>query len=157
MPRQSAEARAAAALTAGGGAPRPPKHLSKEAAAVWREIAESKPADWFDPGACVLLENYCELTCQARAVAAKLAKLRRASSWEESKAFERRLAWITVTLSTVATKLRLSVQALVERQSRKILERGQAPITSKPKADRLIGGEAVYGQPQAAGRATKPN
>jgi hypothetical protein len=146
--RQSAEARAAATFRAGAASPAPPKHLSRDARAVWIAIAASKPADWFDAGAQPLLESYCELTVQARAIAKKLARLRKGSSWEESKAFERRLEWLSLTLSTLGTKLRLTVQAQIDRRSGRIGERGATPIRRRSKAaDRLLGGQAVWGKP----------
>lgn len=77
MPRQSAEARAAGAFQAGGAPPPPPKHLSKEAAAVWRDIVASKPLDWFDAGAQILLEAYCESAVHHRALTRKITALRR--------------------------------------------------------------------------------
>ena len=79
MPRASAEAKSAAAFRAGGRAPEPPPHLTKEAADVWREIAASKPSDWFDPGACVLLEDFCNATIHARAISRKVERMRKLS------------------------------------------------------------------------------
>lgn len=37
---------------------RPPSRLPKEAAAVWRAVVSSKPADWFRADTAVLLEQY---------------------------------------------------------------------------------------------------
>jgi phage terminase small subunit len=51
MPRQSAEARSAAAFRQGGKHPVPPKHLSDDAKALWREMVEDRPVDYFRPGA----------------------------------------------------------------------------------------------------------
>jgi phage terminase small subunit len=68
MPRISAEARSAAAHRAGGKPPPPPAHLPADAAAVWKEIAASKPPDWFDPGSLGLLENYRRVTVHLRIV-----------------------------------------------------------------------------------------
>lgn len=141
MARQSAESRSAAGFRAGSAPPAPPKHLSKAAAAVWVEIAASKPADWFDPGARILLETYCETAVHARCISKKLERLRKSGAWEEAKSWEKRMALMSTTLTTLATKLRLSVQALVERHSRKIVERGQ--VGEKP--DTLLGGTAVWG------------
>lgn len=143
MARQSAESRSAAALRAGSAPPAAPKHLSKAAAAVWTEIAASKPADFFDAGARVLLENYCEGAVHMRAIAKKLAGYRKAGAWEEAKAWEKRLNLISAMLTTLATKLRLSVQAVVDRHSRGLLERGAGHGKKQP--DTLLGGQAVWG------------
>ena len=141
MPRISAEARAAAALRAGGTPPTPPAHLGKDAKAVWIKIAASKPADWFDDGAQVLLERYCETTVQARRIAKRLEALMKAGAWKDAKEFEKRLVLMSQAQTTLATKLRLSVQAIMDRRSGKVGERGVK--ASEP--DRLLGGQAVWG------------
>jgi hypothetical protein len=124
MARQSAEARSAAAFRA-GGTPRPaPPHLSKPAAELWAAITASKPADWFDAGSAVLLESYCELAVQGRALARHLARLRAADAWPEAAGVERRFAALSARLTTLASKLRLSVQSVVAVQARKLAERG---------------------------------
>ena len=86
-----------------------------------------------------------------RAIAKKLAGYRRAAAWEESRAWEKRFNLICTTLTTLATKLRLSIQALVDRRSRSLLEGGQQP--DGRKFDPLLGGQAIWG----AGRRTKAN
>lgn len=156
MPRQSAEARAAGAFQAGGAPPPPPKHLSKEAAAVWRDIVASKPLDWFDAGAQILLEAYCESAVHHRALTRKITALRRgrgAENWEKLKPLEKRAASARRDLATLATKLRLSVQANVDRHSRMLAERGNVPEKPEKSArSTLLGGEAVWGRDGA-----KPN
>jgi hypothetical protein len=109
---------------------------------VWREIVASKSVDWFDAGSRILLEAYCETAVHARAIAKRLDRLRKAGAWGEAKPWERRYAQMSGTLTTLATKLRLSVQALVDRRSRGILERGPGEKASR---DRLLGGAAVWG------------
>jgi phage terminase small subunit len=69
MPRQSAEARSAAVWREGGEHPKPPKHLSTAAKAVWREIVDCRPVDFFQPGALHLLEQLCVMVVAARGVA----------------------------------------------------------------------------------------
>lgn len=142
MPRQSADARAAATFVAGAAPPEPPKYLSKDAVLEWKKIAASKPADWFDAGAQVLLGTFCESTVHAHALAKKIAALRKKGGWDELKTWEKRLALVQRSLATLATKLRLSVQANVEWHSRKLGERGQQ---QNAKPNRLLGGEAVWG------------
>lgn len=142
MPRISAEARGAAAFRAGGAVPEPPKALSKESAAVWREIAASKPTDWFDAGSLVLLEDYCNAVVHARHIEERMQVLRKAEAWSELSDWEKRAALATTRLTGLATKLRLSVQAAVEWHSRKIGEKGQKDTAG----DTLIGGKAVWGE-----------
>lgn len=153
MPRQSAESKSASGFRAGSAPPEPPKHLSKEAAVVWTTVAVSKPADWFDAGAQLMLETLCETVVHGRAVAKKLNAFRKAGAWDECKAYEKRLALMSQTISTLSTKLRLSVQAIVDRHSRKLGERGQgAQAGGVP--DTLLGGRAVWGDDV---KGAKPN
>lgn len=152
MSRQSAESRAAASLRSGGAPPPPPKHLSKAEAAVWVEIAASKPPDFFDAGARPLLERYCIATIHARALDRRISKLIKAAAWKEIQEWEKRRALVDTTMATLATKLRLSIQALVDRRSRGLLEGGQQGDGNKP--DPLLGGRAVWGE---GGKPAKPN
>lgn len=124
---------------------------------MWREIVSERAIDWFDAGSLVLLENYCELTVEGRRTAKELVRARKQRAAADTvREIVKRQSLISLTLSTLGTKLRLTVQALVERQSRKLLERGQAPVTRKAKVDRLLGGDAVWGAgAKAAG--SKPN
>ena len=154
MSRQSAEARAAATLRAGGSPPEPPKRLSKAEAVVWIEIAASKPADFFDAGARPLLERYCVAIVHGHALDRRIKRLVKAGAWKEIQEWERRRALVDTSLATLSTKLRLSIQALIDRRSRSILEAGQRPLAKEP--DPLLGGRAVWGDKAAKGQP-KPN
>jgi hypothetical protein len=66
MPRRSAEDVAGALWRAGSLPPKPPAHLSRQAKAIWREIAGSRPADYFRAGNLVLLEQLCGTTAELR-------------------------------------------------------------------------------------------
>jgi hypothetical protein len=147
MPRISADARSLAAFRAGAAPPSPPQHLSRPAAAVWREIASSRPPDYFDAGNFPLLELYCETTAHSRELAKKLERFRRANAWGEAKGWERRYALLAAVLVSVGTKLRLTVQSAVSIRSGKLQERGQTGDRHDP--DRLLGGDAL--------RPRKPN
>lgn len=151
MPRQSAEDRAAAAFRAGGAPPEPPTHLDQAAAKLWREIVSSKPADFFDPGACVLLEHFCTLAVDARDVTTSLAQSRRNKA-KDMRVWEKRLVFISKALASLATKLRLSVQARLEWHNRRIQERVEAPGADADGSDsnRLLGGSAVWGKKDKA-------
>ena len=144
MPRISAEARSAAAMRAGGAPPEPPAGMTAAAGAVWRRIAASRPPDYFDDGAQVLLESLCNEVVHERRLVKQLEKLIKAGAWKDAKDFEKRLALSRQTKSTLCTKLRLSIQAVVDRHSRKLAERG-LPTTEAPAASRLLGGAAVWG------------
>ncbi len=72
MPRKSAEERAGAVWRAGGALPPPPKHLAREARAVWRETVRSRPADFFPTGVLPLLEDFCVAVVVMRKVAVSI-------------------------------------------------------------------------------------
>jgi phage terminase small subunit len=102
MPRISPEARSAAAFLTGGKPPEPPKHLDIAAAAIWREIVASKPVDWFDAGAQVLLENYCSSAAHARVLYRRLLRAHRAGDGDEARSLERRLLAFTRSMAALA-------------------------------------------------------
>ncbi len=120
MPRQSAEDRAAAAWRAGGKRPEPPKHLSRKAKAMWREIVASRPPDYFGPGAAHLLESFVVAVLAART----LAEVVEADPRDEAAAKEwRDFAKVEATL---ATKLRLAVSSAIRPHAGALTERGGA-------------------------------
>jgi hypothetical protein len=137
MPRISAEARSAAAYRAGSRPPAPPKSLKPAVARIWREIAAAKPADWFDGATLRLLRRYCRTLGQAEAVADELDAV--AVSSDAARILERRLVALNASCTTMATKLRLTVQSTVDWHDRKNSERGLGEVA----ADSLIGGGAV--------------
>jgi hypothetical protein len=101
-----------------------PKHLGKAAAELWRQIVASKPADWFDAGSGSLLEVYVSLVIQSRAVERRLVKLHEAECWNELPPVEKRAVALGKAITAMAARLRLTVQAVVERKSRQLEERG---------------------------------
>ena len=129
MPRQSAEDRAAAAWRAGGEGPKPPKCLSRQAKAVWREIVRSRPPDYFGPGSTQLLEAFVVASLAVRELAPKIAA--DPGDKDLAEAFRRHSA----VMATMATKLRLAVSSAVTPHSGKLNERGGV-------RDPLIGGSA---------------
>ena len=135
MPRLSAEARAAAGFRSGGHRP-PPKHLSAAAKAHWRAIVADKPLDWFDAGNRGLLSLYCTLLAYCDRLDPLVAEGDVAAVKEYRKT--------SATLTTLATKLRFSVQSCVRRDSGKLSERGTG-LSPHLGGDvlRLIGGRAV--------------
>ena len=120
MPRLSAEDRAAAAWRAGGAGPKPPKHLGRQARAMWRQIVASRPADYFAPGATQLLESFVVASVAARELAPKIAA--NPGDKDLAEALRRHSA----VMATMATKLRLAVSSAIKPHSGKLTERGGA-------------------------------
>jgi phage terminase small subunit len=63
--------------------PKPPKHLSKEAAREWIEIVATYPPDRFPRATWAMLEGYCVHAVQARKIAAMLDKVTEETSVRE--------------------------------------------------------------------------
>lgn len=138
MPRASAEGRAAAAYRAGGKRPAPPAWLNAEAKTHWRRIVAEKPLGWFDAGSLPLLAQYCATLVRARELAERLEAL--PADKKGAQALEVRLMGVNGSCLSLATKLRLSVQAAVDRRSRMLDEEGPG---EEPASDPLLGGKVV--------------
>jgi phage terminase small subunit len=109
MPRKSPEEKAAAYWRQGRN-PRPaPKHLSTEAAKLWRDIVASRPPDLFSPGNYELLAQYCELSVLQEGY---LAMLREDP---QSPEYQATVCRVASTLCQLATKLRLALTSIDKR------------------------------------------
>lgn len=145
MPRISAEARAASPVAGSCATVPPPTAMTREAKAIWRSIIREKPADWWNSAALELLAQFCEMSVTQTMLVAKrraIDSLQFESVEAEFEAqklaisLEKRCHKYAATLSTLATKLRLSVQAGVDRKSGLIDEAGASSSS-------LLGGNAV--------------
>ena len=130
MPRLSADARAAAAFRTGGHRP-PPRGLCPRARAIWRAIVLERPVDWFDAGSAPLLRIYVVLAAYAEQLEVRLVAGDRRALGE--------LVRTSRTMTTLAVKLRLSVQSTVRRDAGMLDER--LPVPAGPLS-RLLGGRA---------------
>ena len=111
MARKSAASLSVARPADIGGAPSPPADLGDAERAMWREIVDSKPSDWFGPDSLPVLKEYVRaaVTCDqlARIVGQAMdgddgLKLKSALDMRDKEA--RRAA-------SLATKLRLTQQS----------------------------------------------
>jgi phage terminase small subunit len=126
MPRLTPVARAAEAWKT-VVKPKPPRHLSPAAKAVWKTIVGDRRGDWFRPSNLHLLEQLCETIVAQRAA---LAELRKSPTDKELVQTVGKLGSLTMGLSR---QLRITVQADVDRRSRKADEQ-------EPQASPLLGG-----------------
>ena len=137
MPRKSAEEIAAARFRGNptGQHPQPPKGMPEPAAAIWREIVETRAVDYFKPGSLHLLEQFCRLVVVQRYNLDML---------ETNPGSSRHLDIVTrasTALTTLATKLRLSIQSSVGQNTP---ERGTGRLEeTPPKSDSLLGGHML--------------
>jgi phage terminase small subunit len=66
--RESLESAAVIRPAAFAERPEPPEYFNEYAAQTWRDVARSKPGDWFDGGNILLLESYCQHCHQAHTI-----------------------------------------------------------------------------------------
>ena len=139
MPRKSAEAIAAARFLASpsGRHPSPPADMPEAAKRVWKDIVECRPVDFFRGGSLQLLEQFCRQTVIARQMTAAV----------EADPTDRdavgSMTKVSASLTTLATKLRLSIQA---ENGRHGLDRAEGKLNeAAPKASSLLGGHAMPG------------
>jgi phage terminase small subunit len=139
MGRKSPEARGAERFRAGGSPAKVPRGFSQEAAEIWRGIVNGKPVDWFDKSSLQLLGLYC----RALVLADKLsASLDNANSLLAGDAPERevRLVKLTGSITTMASKLRLTPQASIDRKSGMTTETGDGAEDDNA----LLGGDPAW-------------
>jgi hypothetical protein len=137
VPRLSAEARAAELFRTGTAPPPPPGNLNPEAAQLWKQIAASKPPSWWEAGNLRLLQRYCRLAITAERWHDALDRVQPTS--KGAGKLLREVATANASLSLLASKLRISVQAQIDRRSGRITERG----AGMDFEDGIIGGAAI--------------
>jgi hypothetical protein len=105
----------------------------------------AKPLGWFDAGSLPLLAAYCATLARLRDLHTLLA----ATPVDARGAahMEQRIMGLTASAVALATKLRLTVQAAVRRDSAMLAERGPG---EEAASDPLLGGKVVALRP--AGR-----
>jgi phage terminase small subunit len=124
IPRISAEARSAAHWREGGEHPKPPSYLSKRAKAVWREIVEERPVDYFRSGARELLAQYCAMA------AVQENNIRAMEEDPLNPEFQRLVRDMANSLNMTAAKLRLSIQSALRTDRANWTRRRRRPRVS---------------------------
>lgn len=94
--------------------PAPPLELTPEQCEVWKEIASSMPADWFDRATFALLKQYCRHEIESRRIAQLIdQEVSRAEDFDPER-YDKLLSMQkreSDVLSTLATKMRLAQQS----------------------------------------------
>jgi len=136
MPRRTAEAISGALFRARQGRPPdPPKSLDAEAAKVWRQLAASRPSDWFDSAGEVLLARLSRTVVHAEKLHDQLDVTE--IDTPASGQLLRRVAAINASIVSMMTRLRLTPQSTISwDQTGRKNERGT-------ERDPLIGGFAT--------------
>lgn len=110
MARRSRESLTIVPPSSPSGPPLPPARMPAAEAALWREVVESKPADWFGPDNLPLLVEYIRATVTSDSLARKIEAAMEGSPGAlklllDMRDKEARRA------SILATKLRLTQQS----------------------------------------------
>jgi hypothetical protein len=131
VPRISSEARSAATWrVVSDDRLEPPSYLSREAKALWREVVESRPADYFRPGSSYLLEGFVETVATQRCALKELARARRVADPDRLMQAVKAVRELTAMMNSTAIKLRVSVQTEVARKSGTLDEK--VPVAEDP-------------------------
>jgi hypothetical protein len=137
MPRLSPEARSASLYRATiRPAPPAPKSFDAETSELWRQIIGSKPRDWWLPGNLRLLRRYVRLCQTVERWEAALETLQPGT--REATRVLKEVVSCNASLSLLASKLRLSITAEIDRKSGRLTEAG-ARVFDDP----LLGGVGV--------------
>jgi hypothetical protein len=102
--------------------PDAPEYLSDKAKSLWKDIVSCKPPDWFDEGNLPLLGQYCDLVTTAEKLSAQREAL--PVMHRETVRLRRQHLATVLAATTVAVKLRLTVQNTVDRKSGLLTEAG---------------------------------
>jgi phage terminase small subunit len=133
MPRRTAESRSAAYLRSGSKPPAAPDSLSPEAKRIWKKIANTRPHDFFDAAAQVLLAQFCELSATQ---ASNFGMLRRAPTREQ---WQRQARQMQAVLNSCAVKLRLAPSSVLSKK-RAILSETEVDVEDSDGNVLLFGG-----------------
>jgi hypothetical protein len=109
--------------------PDPLQELTSEQANVWRDVVEDLPADWFRPSNHALLVQHCRHVVAAR----RVAQLIEVEEQSDKFSLERYDFLLRVqeregrALSSLATRMRLTQQAMLDEKKRKPQTSGKKP------------------------------
>lgn len=110
----------------------PPADLTEAESRYWRDVVETKPADWWKADTAMLLKAYCRAAVQHDAISATInalpqRRLKTESGWAKYERMRKTQATTSGEMCTLATKMRLTPQSRYTSQS---------AATADRKADR---------------------
>lgn len=105
-----------------GARPEPPADLTAAEATYWRDVAATKPADWWKADTHILLKAYCRAAAQHDQISATIAgisprRLKTDKGWAKYERMRKLQATTSGELSTLATKMRLTQQSRYTEKS----------------------------------------
>jgi hypothetical protein len=133
MPRKSPEDRSMNVFRLPKPPPEPPADLTPEGKTIWRETVRERPGDWFSPVSTRLLL----ILVQQLVACGDLQRLYDAQEdYRMAAVILKQLLSVSSNCANIASKLRLTPQALVDRRSGRITESGPGDAED----DGLLGG-----------------
>jgi hypothetical protein len=135
MPRRSGAARAAEVWRVGIGHPKPRRGMPAAARRLWTEVVESRPADFFMPGAQSMLRTFCEVSAALEVIGPELV------ADPENAKLATRMQRLGALQSNLAARLRLTIQSSLRGDKAAVLERVEPARATAPK---LLGGKASW-------------
>jgi hypothetical protein len=94
-----------------GDLPPPPDTLDAAGRALWVEIVESKPADWFGPDSLPILEDYVQAVGMSRYLAGQVEKAKALGDGDVLKQYLDMRDKESRRAVSLATKMRLTQQS----------------------------------------------
>ena len=101
--------------------PKPPGELTEEQAAVWREVVDRLPADWFQAETFPLLAQYCRHVVSARRVQQVVATIEAEEDFDIAE-YDRALKMQereSRCIASLATKMRIAQQSTYDQSKKK--------------------------------------
>ena len=129
--RKSADAVAAESFRSGGSYPKAPSDLSEQEVELWNQIVYSRAVDFFKPGSLSLLKDFVRL------VTIQDINFQRLSEEPDDPTLIGNVTKVSGTLTTLGTKLRLTIQSASRVGEAKLQEEGPGQMST------LLGGYAV--------------
>jgi len=108
---------------------------------LWRGIVASKPIGFFDAGSLILLGRYVRMACWVEVLENEL--IGQPALLPRSAGIESRLVKANGCLAQLANKLRLSVEASVDRRSGMLTEKPSGKDGDESE-DVLLGGHGEW-------------
>lgn len=87
-----------------------PDDLSEAEGSIWRDVVDSKPADWFQPDSAPLLKEYCRAVVMCDLLAGKVAEAL-AEGKEPTQVLMKMRDMESKRMLMLGTKMRLTQQS----------------------------------------------
>ena len=104
--------------------PKPPETLTEAQKAIWNRTTGALPPDWFRDETLYILEQYCRHITTAQMVGERLAALPADAPLSELDTLTRMQEREAARITSLATKMRITLQATYDREK---VKRNDAP------------------------------